>query len=120
MKIIFKILFLIVFISELKAKIIIRLTKIIREISGKTVPQKPICYIKTFDKHSHKTIRYNISRKVPNFHKNSDEFRKVVEFKGIEILKILTNINAAATVSFVKTPIDYLKKMANGNLFRWL
>lgn len=121
MKLVIFLLF-IIFLS-IESKFHCRLTRIVCEVSGKTIVQKPTCFIKTYNRQSYLTARLNVSRKIPNakidyklFHKNSDGFRKILEFRNIEICKILRDVNAVVPYDIIKKVIDDVKNSMEGNL----
>lgn len=118
---------LFILISICESKFRVRMTKINCNGSLKTVPQKPWCQIKNIRKESYFTMKLNITRSVPNmnidfgsYYKNSDGFRRVIEFKNIEACKIINNkgnIDSMLIPQMIKDLAKYLRDMIDGNIF---
>lgn len=105
----------------INAKFHYRMTKIECNASKKTVPERPLCLIKTYQRQSYLSICSNLTRKIPNakvdyynYRKNSDGYQKIIEFKQIEICKLVQNA-ASSSIPMMKSLVDYIKKNSNGN-----
>lgn len=93
--------------------------------SNKTIPQKPWCQIKNFKKQSYFTFKVNVSRNISNMkvdiepsRKNSDGYRRVLEFKNLEICKILkgADLDSMLIPQTIKEFFYCVRKSMNGNI----
>lgn len=115
--------FLFGYFMTCESRLFMRITKINCEISRKTIPEQPTCFIKTYKKQSYITIKLNITRKVPNLllsyntsRKNSDGYTKFLELKDLEFCKIFRS----KTLSFdgiVGLIAESVIKLIDGNVF---
>jgi hypothetical protein len=112
-----------IYLSGVEAKSILRLTRIICEVSGKTIQGQPICMIKTYNKISYFSIRFNASRATPNvkmdatdYRKNSDGYTKMLGFTDVEICKMYLNIKNSSNPFFKSVLEDTLNRL-DGNVF---
>lgn len=103
------------------AKFHFRMVKIECSSSKVTIPTRPSCFIKTYQRQSFLTVCTNITRKLPNakidyyqYRKNSDGYQKIIEFKNMEICKMIMNTDSTS-VPLMKSLIDHIRKMSKGN-----
>jgi hypothetical protein len=103
-------------------KMVTRLTGVVCEISRKTIPEQPTCFIKTYNTQTFLTIRFNITRNTPrlklnysdNF-KNSDGYNKVFELNNLEICKMVQSSKSSSLLPF-KLVFEYFMENLNGNV----
>jgi hypothetical protein len=113
------------FILDVESKVPFKLTGITCETSYKTVPEKPVCFIKTLQREYYVNIRFNTTRKLPNLkldfeilHANADGFRKIIEFKQINLCNhhVSTNSESSPLRNVVKMVLDHIAISMNSNV----
>lgn len=109
---------------KIDAKVQFKITGITCDTSYKTVPEKPVCFIKTFKRQYFVNIRFNVTRKLPNLkadfeilHQNADGFRKVVELKKIDICdEDSKKFGMTPYSNIVKMLLDHVAGSVDGNI----
>lgn len=120
MKVSILIVFLFGYFLTCETTVFVRLTRVVCEISRKTIPQQPDCFMKTYNKQTHLTVRFNMTRHTPNLKldfsysfKNSDGYSKVLGWRNLKFCKLIENANSA--LGLFKTLFDRVLKNINGN-----